>query len=103
MTIEDNDLIPDDNVVEITKPTLGYRPKYRKGRLRFAICCSSNMNRSMEAHVQLMNLGFNVQSFGSGKSVKLPGPSQDRPNVYEFGGLTYAEIRRDLTRKNEQL
>lgn len=88
----------------VSKFMIPYRPKHRDGRIRFAVSCSSNMNRSMEAHVQLMNKGFNnIQSFGSGTAVKLPGPSQDRPNIYDFEGWTYAEIRRDLTRKNEQL
>lgn len=92
-----------ENGLTATKLSIGYRPKHRNGRLRFAIICSSNMNRSMEAHVQLMNLGFNVQSFGSGKTVKLPGASQNTPNIYEFGVLTYEEIRRDLAKKNKEL
>lgn len=101
MTATDNG-DKENQTLQIQFP-LSYRPRHRNGRIRFAISCSSNMNRSMEAHVQLMNRGFNVQSFGSGTAVKLPGPSQDRPNVYEFDGFTYAEIRRDLTRKNEEL
>ena len=27
---------------------------------------------------------FNVKSYGTGTQVKLPGPSQDRPNIYGF-------------------
>jgi RNA polymerase II subunit A C-terminal domain phosphatase SSU72 len=100
MTIEE---VKNGEGTEPKGSTFAYRPPYRNGRLRFAISCSSNMNRSMEAHVQLMNSGFNVKSFGSGTTVKLPGPSPDRPNIYEFDGPTYEEIQRDLTRKNKDL
>lgn len=37
-----------------------------KRRLRFAVICSSNQNRSMEAHNVLQKKGFQVRSFGSG-------------------------------------
>ncbi|KAI6197446.1 Protein-serine/threonine phosphatase [Aphelenchoides besseyi] len=79
------------------------RPPYKNGKLRFAISCSSNMNRSMEAHQQVANRGFLVESFGSGTAVKLPGPAADRPNVYDFDQMTYAEIQKDLYTKNREL
>ena len=70
--------------------------------LRFASICSSNMNRSMEAHLQLQLAGLNVESYGTGSHVKLPGPSADQPNVYNFG-TPYADILSDLKSKDEAL
>ena len=70
--------------------------------LRFAVCCSSNMNRSMEAHARLQKKGFNVLSFGTGDKIKLPGPSIHQPNVYEFG-TSYEEIYQDLSKKDKSM
>ncbi|CAD6194432.1 unnamed protein product [Caenorhabditis auriculariae] len=69
-------------------------------KLRFAVSCSSNMNRSMEAHSILKKRGFNIESYGSGNQVKMPGPSIDRPNCYEFGTTTYDFIYNDLRHKD---
>ncbi|KAJ2820607.1 RNA polymerase II subunit A C-terminal domain phosphatase [Coemansia sp. 'formosensis'] len=55
----------------------------------------SNMNRSMEGHFQLKKHGFNVKSYGTGPQVRLPGPSQNRSNNYDFG-TPYAHINNDL-------
>ena len=70
--------------------------------LRIAVCCSSNMNRSMEAHARLQKKGFNVLSFGTGDKIKLPGPSLNQPNVYEFG-TSYEEIYQDLSKKDKSM
>ena len=43
----------------------------RKKQLRTAVICSSNMNRSMEAHRLLHKKGFNIASFGTGTQVTL--------------------------------
>ena len=51
----------------------------------------------MEAHARLKKKGFNVRSFGTGDKIKLPGPSANQPNVYDFG-TTYEEIHADLAR-----
>ena len=45
--------------------------------------------------------GFNVQSFGTGDKVKLPGNAPDRPNIYDFG-TSYEEIYNDLMLKDKQ-
>jgi len=71
-------------------------------RWRFAMVCSSNMNRSMEAHSQLGRAGLDVESYGTGTHVKLPGPSLHEPNVYDFG-TPYGAIYDDLRRKDPDL
>jgi len=72
------------------------------GGWQYATVCSSNMNRSMEAHYQMLKMGLDVRSFGTGTNVRLPGPSQDKPNVYEFG-TPYSYILQDLSKKNLHL
>ena len=43
-----------------------------------------------------------MRSFGINGHVKLPGPSQNQPNVYEFG-TPYKAIYEDLRAKDEAL
>lgn len=69
-------------------------------QLSFAIVCSSNQNRSMEAHHFMSKRGFRVRSFGSGNQVKLPGTAPDKPNIYDFT-TTYEEMYRDLVKKDK--
>lgn len=64
--------------------------------------CSSNQNRSMEAHCILKRQGFDVSSYGTGQHVKLPGPSIREPNVYEFG-TPYKQMFEELRRKDPEL
>ncbi|WOL11864.1 putative glucuronosyltransferase [Canna indica] len=71
-------------------------------RLRYAMVCSSNQNRSMEAHALLKRQGFDVSSYGTGAHVKLPGPSLREPNVYDFG-TPYKYMHDELRRKDPDL
>lgn len=71
-------------------------------KLRHAMVCSSNQNRSMEAHFLLQKQGFDVASYGTGQHVKLPGPSIREPNIYEFG-TPYKQMYEDLRHKDPDL
>jgi len=70
--------------------------------LRFAVVCSSNMNRSMEAHSFLQKKGFNIRSYGTGEKIKIPGRSEKEPNQYPFG-TSYDDIYSDLKSKDKAL
>lgn len=78
-------------------------PSESNAAMKFAMVCASNMNRSMEAHHVLQKHGFEVQSYGVGNRVKLPGAAANSPNVYEFGAVTYEQIFNDLSRKDPEL
>jgi RNA polymerase II subunit A C-terminal domain phosphatase SSU72 len=68
-----------------------------------ALVCASNQNRSVEAHALLLNKGYKkVHSYGTSQQCKLPGPSIDKPNIYNFG-TPYKRIYDELRRQNAEL
>ncbi|GAB2233076.1 hypothetical protein Drorol1_Dr00002290 [Drosera rotundifolia] len=71
-------------------------------KLRYAMVCSSNQNRSLEAHSLLKKQGFDVSSYGTGTHVKIHGPSIREPNIYEFG-TPYKQMFDELHRKDPNL
>mmetsp|Transcript_15578 Transcript_15578/g.18959 ORF Transcript_15578/g.18959 Transcript_15578/m.18959 type:complete len:242 (+) Transcript_15578:63-788(+) len=76
--------------------------RQREKKLSFGVVCSSNINRSMEAHVVLGNVGLNVESYGTGTTVRLPGRSAMEPRIFKFG-TPYAQMYESLaaTREDE--
>ncbi|KAL4530122.1 hypothetical protein Ndes2526B_g04878 [Nannochloris sp. 'desiccata'] len=56
----------------------------------------------MAAHALLKTEGLDVESYGVGNTVKLPGASPASPNRYPFG-TPYSHILADLTAKNKSL
>ncbi|KAE8148319.1 RNA polymerase II subunit A C-terminal domain phosphatase ssu72 [Aspergillus avenaceus] len=74
-------------------------------KLKFCTVCASNQNRSMEAHLRLSTASspFPVISFGTGTLVRLPGPSINQPNVYNFNTTSYSQMYEELLAKDERL
>lgn len=70
-------------------------------RYSYAMVCSSNMNRSMEAHRLLAEHGMRVASFGIGTTVRMPGTTATEHNVYSFG-TPYEAILGDLTSRDAE-
>jgi len=66
-----------------------------KSVLSFGVVCSSNINRSMEAHVVLGNAGLQVESYGTGTQVRLPGRNAMEPKIYKFG-TPYEHMYNDM-------
>ena len=59
----------------------------------------------MEAHLRLStgSSHFPVVSFGTGSLVRLPGPSNTQPNVYQFNSTSYSQMYEELSSKDERL
>ena len=71
-------------------------------RFKVHTVCASNQNRSMAAHQEIHLRGYQVKSYGTGKEVKLPGPSAMEPQVFAFN-TPYEEMMNELRRRDEAL
>ena len=67
-----------------------------KQQLSFGVVCSSNINRSMEAHLVLNNAGLQCASYGTGTQVRLPGRTAMEPKIFKFG-TPYSEMYNSLS------
>lgn len=74
----------------------------KESKLSFGVVCSSNINRSMEAHVVLANAGLTVESYGTGTQVRLPGRSVMEPRIFKFG-TPYEEMYNSMSATQEDL
>lgn len=74
-------------------------------KLKFCTVCASNNNRSMEAHLRLTSAPspYPTISFGTGSLVRLPGPSINQPNVYNFNNTSYESMYSELLAKDQRL
>ena len=71
-------------------------PAPSSSKLSYALVCSSNMNRSMEAHAAFLNAGFTkVASLGTGRMVRLPAATAEGQVSFVFG-TPYTEILKEL-------
>ncbi|EKD18378.1 protein SSU72 [Drepanopeziza brunnea f. sp. 'multigermtubi' MB_m1] len=59
--------------------------------------------KSMESHLRLAAAHYPVISFGTGSLVRLPGPSIDKPNVYQFNKTSYDSMYKELESKDPRL
>lgn len=46
--------------------------------------------------------GYNIESYGTGNMIKIPGKSEREPNAYPFG-TSYDFIYNDLKTKDQEL
>ena len=65
-------------------------------KLSFGVVCSSNINRSMEAHLVLNNAGLQCASYGTGTQVRLPGRTAMEPKIFKFG-TPYSEMYHSMS------
>mmetsp|Transcript_10346 Transcript_10346/g.12436 ORF Transcript_10346/g.12436 Transcript_10346/m.12436 type:complete len:235 (+) Transcript_10346:144-848(+) len=71
-----------------------------ESKLSFGVVCSSNINRSMEAHLVLGNAGLTVESYGTGTNVRLPGKRAMEPRIFKFG-TPYEEMYNSMAATKE--
>lgn len=71
-------------------------------RFRVHAVCASNQNRSMAAHQEISLRGYQVKSYGTGKEVKLPGPTAMEPQVFPFN-TPYEQMMDELRSRDEAL
>lgn len=70
-------------------------------KYKYAMICSSNVNRSMEAHKRLQEYNFDVESFGVGSQVRMPGKRRNEPSLFPFG-TKYSTMLSTLKSRDEE-
>eukprot|EP00611_Tribonema_gayanum_P023516 TRINITY_DN4964_c0_g1_i1.p1 TRINITY_DN4964_c0_g1~~TRINITY_DN4964_c0_g1_i1.p1 ORF type:complete len:313 (-),score=73.28 TRINITY_DN4964_c0_g1_i1:130-1068(-) len=71
-------------------------------KYKYAMLCSSNVNRSVLAQIVLEREGVAVASYGVNHSVAMPGKSRASPTVFPFG-TPYLEMHDKLLATDKDL
>ncbi|CAM9396226.1 unnamed protein product [Chrysoparadoxa australica] len=77
-------------------------PVPTSGKHRYAMVCSSNINRSVMGQIVLEAAGLACCSYGVGTSVKLPGKDRHSPKVFRFG-TPYLSMHDNLAAEDKRL
>eukprot|EP00953_Heterococcus_sp_UTEX-ZZ885_P002091 1632-Heterococcus_DN1.PRE.3 len=72
-------------------------------KYKYAMVCSSNVNRSVMAQIALTAKNMACDSYGVGTEVKLPGKSRDKPASFKFDQTSYLAMYDQLAKDDKEL
>eukprot|EP00953_Heterococcus_sp_UTEX-ZZ885_P012045 6932-Heterococcus_DN1.PRE.2 len=72
-------------------------------KYKYAMVCSSNVNRSVMAQIALTAKNMACDSYGIGTEVKLPGKSRDKPASFKFDKTSYLAMYDQLAKDDKEL